>query len=207
MLRAQERPVRPVARSWLCALNAGWRFNLEEVPMQSGLPIFTLVHVVLSIVGIIAGLVVVGGFMAGVRFDRWTAVFLGTTLLTSATGFGFPFTQLLPAHMVGALSLLVLPFAFVAFYGRHLEGRWREVFVSVSVLALYLNVFVLLAQLLQKIPVLAALAPTPSAPAFAVTQLLFLAIFAGVGWASINGFRIEQRATAMPLGAAVRPLH
>jgi hypothetical protein len=175
--------------------------------MQSGLPIFTLVHVVLSIVGIIAGLVVVGGFMAGVRFDRWTAVFLGTTLLTSATGFGFPFTQLLPAHLVGALSLLLLPFAFVALYGRHLEGRWREVFVSVSVLALYLNVFVLLAQLLQKIPVLAALAPTPNAPAFALTQLLFLAIFAGVGWASINGFRSEQRATAMPLGAAVRPSH
>lgn len=169
--------------------------------MQSGLAVFTLFHVVLSIAGIVSGLVVVGGFLAGVRFDRWIAVFLATTLLTSATGFGFPFTQLLPSHMVGALSLLVLPFAFAALYGKHLEGRWRDVFVAVSVLALYLNVFVLLAQLLQKVPVLAALAPTPAAPAFAATQLLFLAIFAGVGWAAVHAFR-GGRVAAAPFAAA-----
>jgi hypothetical protein len=173
--------------------------------MQSGLAVFTLVHVVLSVLGILSGLVVVGGFMAGQRFDRWIAVFLVTTVLTSATGFGFPFTQLLPSHMVGLLSLLVLPFAFAALYGKHLEGRWREVFVGVSVLALYLNVFVLLAQLLQKIPVLAALAPTPNTPAFAITQLLFLAIFVGVGWACVNGFRSERKLPAMPAGAAATP--
>jgi hypothetical protein len=173
--------------------------------MQSALPLFTLFHVVLSIVGIVSGLVVVGGLMAGVRFERWTAVFLLTTVLTSATGFGFPFAQLLPSHLVGALSLLVLPLAFVALYGRHLEGRWREVFVVVSVLALYLNVFVLLAQLLQKIPLLAALAPTPNAPAFALTQLLFAAIFVGVGWACVHGFRAGPKAADLPLGAAARP--
>ena len=171
--------------------------------MQTGLQLFTLFHVILSIAGIVSGLVVVGGFLAGVRFDRWIAVFLATTVLTSATGFGFPFTQLLPSHMVGILSLLVLPFAFVALYGKHLEGRWREIFVGVSVLALYLNVFVLLAQLLQKVPALAALAPAPNAPAFALTQLLFLAIFVGLGWASIRGFRSGRSVRDVPLGAAV----
>lgn len=173
--------------------------------MQSGLPLFTLLHVLLSIGGIVSGLVVVGGFMAGVRFDRWVATFLGTTLLTSATGFGFPFTQLLPSHLVGALSLLILPVAFFALYGKHLEGRWRKVFVGVSVLALYLNVFVLLAQLLQKIPALAALAPAPNTPAFAATQLLFLAVFAGMGWASISGFRVGRPVAGMPLAAAAAP--
>ena len=172
--------------------------------MQDGLPLFTLVHVVLSIAGIVSGLVVVGGFLAGARFDRWITVFLGTTVLTSATGFGFPFTQLLPSHMVGALSLLVLLFAFFALYGKHLEGRWRDVFVATSVLALYLNVFVLLAQLLQKVPVLAALAPTPAAPAFAATQLLFLVVFCGVGWAAVNRFRDARAADRSPLASAAR---
>ena len=172
--------------------------------MSLGLPVFTLVHVVLSIVGIVAGLVVVGGFMAGIRFDRWVAVFLVTTLLTSLTGFGFPFTQLLPSHMVGALSVCVIPFAFIALYGMRLAGRWRTVFVVVSVLALYLNVFVLLAQLLQKVPVLAALAPDPAAPAFALTQLLFLAVFVGLGWAAVNGFRAGPSAALPPAGAAAR---
>ena len=89
--------------------------------MQSGLSVFTLVHVVLSVLGIVSGLVVVGGFFAGARFDRWIAVFLGSTLLTSATGFGFPFTQLLPSHMVGALSL-----ACPSPFSRCTESTWKD---------------------------------------------------------------------------------
>lgn len=172
--------------------------------MTSDLATFTLVHVLLSVVGILAGLVVVGGFLAGARLDRWIAVFLVTTLLTSVTGFGFPFKELLPAHLFGVATLLVLPFAFVALYVRRLSGRWREVFVGVSVFALYLNVFVLVAQLLAKIPVLAQLAPAPNSPVFGATQLLFLALFAGLGWACVRGFREDRRAPATPLGAAAQ---
>ena len=171
--------------------------------MQSALPLFTLFHVLLSILGIVAGLVVVGGLMAGVRFDRWVGVFLVTTLLTNATGFGFPFAQLLPSHLVAILSLAVLPFAFIALYSKHLEGRWRQVFVVVSVLALYLNVFVLMAQLLQKVPLLAVLAPAPDTPAFALTQLLVLALFVGMGRACLKGFRAQGPAAARsPVGMA-----
>jgi hypothetical protein len=170
--------------------------------MLLDLPHFTLIHVVISIVGIVSGLVVVGGFLAGIRFDRWVGVFLVTTLLTSASGFGFPFFQILPSHLIAALSLLVLALTLVALYGMRLAGHWREVFVLGSVLALYLNVFVLLAQLLQKTPVLAALAPTPAAPVFALTQLLFLVVFIGLGRAALNGFRKEQPALAMPIAVA-----
>ena len=149
---------------------------------------YLLVHVLLSLVGIFSGLVVVGGLIAGVRFSRWVGLFLATTLLTSLTGFGFPFVALLPSHIVGALSLVVLLGALVALYWKHLEGGWRRTFVVLSVVALYLNVFVLLAQLLQKIPALAVLAPTPAAPAFAATQGLVLVLFAVLGWAAVKGY-------------------
>jgi hypothetical protein len=150
---------------------------------------FVLVHVVLSMVGIFAGLVVVGGLMAGVRFGRWVDVFLATTVLANVTGFGFPFAILQPSHIVGGLSLLVLCGAIAALYWKHLEGAWRQTFVILSVLALYLNVFVLVAQLFQKIPAMVMLAPSPAAPVFAATQGLTLLLFAVLGWASVKGFK------------------
>ena len=155
-------------------------------------PVYLLIHVALSVVGVVSGLVVAGGFIAGVRLGRWTALFLASTVLTNVTGFGFPFVTLLPSHMVGALSLVLLPVAIFALYAKHLAGGWRTSFVVLSVFALYLNVFVLVAQLLQKIPVLAALAPDPSAPAFAATQGLILLLFVVIGRAAVKGFRVAQ---------------
>ena len=157
---------------------------------------FTLIHVVLSLVGIVAGLVVVGGLMAGVRFDGWTGVYFVTTVLTNVTGFGFPFGTLLPSHIVGAVSLLVLLVAIAARYWKHLAGAWRRVFVVTTVFALYLNVFVLVAQLFQKTPALIALAPTQTAPAFVVTHLIVLALFVVLGIAAVRGFRAERAAVA-----------
>lgn len=162
--------------------------------MLFDLPTFTLIHVVLSLVGIFAGLVVVGGLTAGTRLDGWTGLFLVTTVLTNVTGFGFPFRTLLPSHIVGGVSLLVLPLAIAARYWKHLIGAWRQVFVVTTVLALYFNVFVLLVQLFQKTPALIVIAPTPKAPAFAATQLLVLALFVGLGRAAMNGFRAEPAA-------------
>ena len=157
---------------------------------------FTLIHVVLSLVGIVAGLILVGGLMAGVRFDGWTGVYFVTTVLTNVTGFGFPFGTLLPSHIVGAVSLLVLLVAIAARYWKHLAGAWRRVFVVTTVFALYLNVFVLVAQLFQKTPALIALAPTQKSPAFVATHLIVLALFVVLGTAAVRGFRAER--TAMP---------
>lgn len=153
---------------------------------------FTLIHVVLSLVGIIAGLVVVGGFMAGVRFNGWTGLYLVTTVLTNVTGFGFPFAILRPSHIVGVISLVVLAVAIAARYWKHLNGAWRAVFVVSSVLALYLNVFVLIVQLFQKTPALIALAPNQSGPVFVVTHLIVLALFVILGRAAMRGFRNER---------------
>lgn len=153
------------------------------------LPTFTLIHVVLSLAGIITGLVVAGGLIAGKRLDGWTGLFLATTVLTNVTGFGFPFTFLLPSHIVGALSLLILPVTIAARYWKQLAGTWRSVYVVTAIVALYFNVFVLVVQLFAKFPLLIAVAPTQKAPAFIVTQLMVLATFAWLGRAAVTGFR------------------
>ena len=157
--------------------------------MVVDLPTLTLIHVVISVVGMIAGLVVVGGLMAGARLDAWTGVFLGTTVLTSATGFGFPSASVSPARVVGVLSLLVLAVCLAARYWKHMSRGWRTTYVLTAVTALYLNVFVLVVQLFTKTPALASLAPTQSEAPFAVTQLLVLGLFAALGWAAVRGFR------------------
>jgi hypothetical protein len=107
------------------------------------LPTFTLLHVVISLVAIVAGVVVLLGMLGSNRLTGWTALFLATTVLTNATGFLFPFTRLLPSHVVGIISLVVLAVAVVALYLCRLAGAWRWVYVASAVLALYLNVFVL----------------------------------------------------------------
>jgi hypothetical protein len=153
---------------------------------------FTLIHVVLSLVGIFAGLIVAGGFVAGKRLDGWTGVFLASTVLTNATGFGFPFVSLLPSHIVGVLSLIVLAVVIAVRYWKHLAGRWHGVFVVGAVLALYLNVFVLLAQLFLRLPALIAAAPTQKEPPFLVTQLIVLALFIWLGQAARRGHHAES---------------
>jgi len=160
---------------------------------------YTLVHVVLSLVGIFAGLVVAGGFVAGKRLDGWTGVFLVTTAATSLTGFGFPFVTFLPSHAVAILSLAVLAVVIVARYAKQLTGAWRGIYVVGAVLSLYLNVFVLLAQLFLRLPALMAAAPTQKEPPFALTQLTVLALFVWLGWAAAKGFRIQ--AGAAPVAA------
>ncbi len=150
---------------------------------------FTLIHVVLSIVGIVAGLVVAGGLAGGRLFGRWALVFLVTTVLTSATGFGFPFVSLLPSHIVGIVSLVVLAVVIVAHYAKHLSGGWRRAYAVGVVLATYLNTFVLVTQLFRRLPALIVAAPTQSEPPFAITQLLVLALFVWLGIGAEKGFR------------------
>jgi|SRR5712692_5805534 len=150
---------------------------------------YTLVHVVISLVGIGSGLVVLYGLLTGKRLDRWTAAFLATTVATSVTGFGFPFDHLLPSHKVGIISLVVLAVAILARYALHLAGAWRWIYVVCAAVALYLNVFVLIVQAFEKVPALKALAPTQSEPPFLVTQLVVLALFVVLGIFAVKRFR------------------
>jgi len=163
---------------------------------------FTLFHTLISLVAIVAGLVVVGGLMAGARLDGWTGLFLATTALTSITGFGFPFTRLLPSQYIGIISLIVLVPVILARYRKHLEGAWRGVYVVGSVLVLYLNVFVLVDQLFRRIPALIVLAPTQKEPPFVVTQLLVMALFMVLGVGAFRRFRphavVSERGVRVP---------
>jgi hypothetical protein len=153
---------------------------------------FTLVHVVISLAGIASCLVVLYGMLTANAMNRWTGIFLATTVATSATGFGFPFEQLLPSHIVGAISLVVLAVAIVARYVKHLTGGWRLVYVIAATTALYFNVFVLVVQLFRRVPALHDLAPTQSEPPFAVVQLVVLVLFVTLGVAAAKRFRIAR---------------
>jgi hypothetical protein len=156
----------------------------------------TLLHTVISMVAIAAGLVVVGGLIAGVRIDGWTEIFLVTTALTSITGFFFPFAQLLASHWIGIISLLILPFVIAARYWKHLGGVWRGTYVVGTVIVLYLNFFVLLVQLFRRTPALIVAAPKQTEPPFVLTQLLMLALFAWLGFAAFRRFRPQEVVTA-----------
>ena len=155
---------------------------------------FTKVHVVISLIGIASGLVVLFGMLSAQRFDRWTALFLLSTLATSVTGFLFPFHGVTPGIVVGIISVVVLAIAIFARYPHHLRGRWRWIYVVSALVALYLNVFVLIAQLFQKVPQLKALAPTQSEPPFAITQLGVLVLFGLLGIVATIKFRVASRA-------------
>jgi len=150
---------------------------------------YTLVHVVISLIAIGAGIVVLAGLLGRRRLDRVTALFLVTTAATSLTGFGFPFVQLLPSHILGAISLVVLAVSVLARYSYRLAHGWRATYVITAVMTLYLNVFVLIVQTFQKVPALAALAPTQSEPPFAITQLIVLVIFIALGFRAVVRFR------------------
>ena len=156
---------------------------------------FTLVHVLISLVGIGSGLLVLFGMLIGKRFDIATAIFLVTTVLTSLTGFLFPVEHLLPSHIVGIVSLVALTIAILARYALHLVRAWRSTYVVSAVLALYLNVFVLVTQIFMKVPAVHAPAPTQKEPPFLVTQLIVMAIFVVLGIFAVKKFRAEPVAS------------
>jgi len=158
---------------------------------------FTLFHVALSLVGIVAGVVVAAAMLGSKTANGWTALFLATTVLTSVTGFLFPSNKVLPSHIVGVISLLVLIIAIAALYGYRLARSWRWIYVVSALVALYLNVFVLVAQAFQKVAVLNALAPTQSDPGFIIAQLIVLAIFVVLGIRAVKRFHPEANASAL----------
>ena len=151
----------------------------------------TAVHVIISLIGIVSGIIVMVGLLGSNRMPGVTAIFLLFTILTSATGFLFPFTELLPSHMIGILSLVLLAIACLALYVMKLSGLWRWVYVVTAMISLYLNVFVLVIQSFLKIPALHALAPSvpPSEPPFAVIQGIVLVFFIIVIIGAVRRFR------------------
>ena len=166
--------------------------------MSTGLLIFTLVHVAISLFGIAAGFVWMAGLLKRTNSTRWTNLFLSTTVLTSVSGFGFPFAGITPGIVIGILSLIILAVALYARSVRQLAGRWNATFIVTAMIAQYFNVFVLVVQSFQKVPFLKALAPTQSEAPFAATQLAVLVGFLVAGVLSLK----QNRKPATKLAAA-----
>ena len=152
---------------------------------------FTTAHVIISLIAIVSGIIVMFGLLGSKRMPGMTAIFLLFTILTSATGFLFPFEKLLPSHMIGILSLVLLAIACIALYGMNLAGAWRWIYVATAMVALYLNVFVLVIQGFLKVAPLHALAPSvpPSEPPFAIVQGIVLVFFVIVIIGAIRRYR------------------
>jgi hypothetical protein len=139
---------------------------------------YTAIHVIISLLGIASGFIVLFGLMGGRLLCGVNTFFLVTTILTSVTGFGFPNTKVTPGIVLGILSLIVLAVALLALYAGRLKGIWLRIYVVSAMIALYFNVFVLVAQLFEKVPFLHTLAPTQAEAPFKIAQLLVLVLFA-----------------------------
>ena len=153
-------------------------------------------HVIVSLIGIVSGVLVASGLVTGRPLPAWTALFLVTTILTSATGFSLAPYGFDPARALGIISLVLLAAAVLALYPRRLAGRWRWIYVVTAVAALYFNVFVGIVQAFGKLPALQALAPTQSEPPFVVAQVVALVAFVAIGWWAVRRFHPAAAAKA-----------
>ena len=156
---------------------------------------FTTLHVAISLIGIASGIIVLLGMLGSMRLSALTFLFLVTTALTSITGFFFPFHGVTPGIVVGILSLVVLLPASLARYAFHMAGAWRWIYVVTATIALWFNVFVLIAQLFEHVPALHALAPTGTEPPFKIAQLCALVLFAVLGFLAVRRFHPAMPAT------------
>ena len=157
--------------------------------MSYDLSTFAWVHTILSLVGLVSGLVVLIGLLGSKKLGGWTALFLLSAVATSVTGFGFPFDKFQDSHWIGAVSLAVLVVAIVARYVFRFAGAWRWIYAVSVVIGVYFLAFITIAQLFKKVPALAAMAPTLSEPPFAITQLAATAIFLVLAIAAAIKFR------------------
>jgi hypothetical protein len=157
------------------------------------IPAFTLLHTIISVIGLLSGLIVLGGMYGAQRLPGWTALFLLTTALTSITGFFFPNAKITPGQIFGAITLIAMVPTLIGLYGFHLRGAWRWIYTGGAVIVLYLNFFVLVAQLFAKVTVLQPLAPTQSEPPFLITEIVVLAIFVVLGILALVKFHPERR--------------
>lgn len=155
------------------------------------LTIYTIIHTVISLVGVLSGFVFLRGLLTSKPSDCWTATFFTSQVATDLTGFAFPFHGFKPSYVVGVISLVVLLVAIYALYSRHLAGAWRKVYVVGAIMALYLDVFVTIVQSFLKIPALNAMAPTQTEPPFKLTQLVVLVVFIVLGIVATIKFRGE----------------
>ena len=160
------------------------------------LQIYTIVHTLISLVAIFTGIVVLFGMLGGHRLDRWTKWFLTTAVLTTVTGFFFPFHGFTPAIGLGIISLPFLAITIFARCSKHLVGAWRWIYAIGAMICLYFNLFVLVVQLFEKVSALHAMAPTQTESPFKLTQLTVLIVSIVLAIVAAIRFRPEPAPAA-----------
>ena len=160
--------------------------------MTWGIPTdtFLQIHVIISLIAIVAGCLVLYGLFIGKASSAWTVLFLATTILTSVTGFPLPPFGFDPPRALGVILLVLVALAVAALYAYHLAGAWRWIYVGTTVAAFYLNVFVAVVQAFQKLSFL-----QPLAAAQSVVQVVVLAAFIALGALAIIKFHPQAKAT------------
>ena len=159
------------------------------------LQIYTIIHTLISLAAIFTGLIVLLGMIGGKRLDSWTKWFLITAVLTTVTGFFFPFHGVTPAIILGIITVPVLAITICARYSKRLIGPWRWVYVIGAVMTLYFNLFVLVVQLFQKVAALHASAPTKTESPFKLTQIAVLIVSILLAIVAVIRFRPEPART------------
>ena len=155
------------------------------------LHIYTIVHTLISLIAIFTGIIVLFGMIGSKHLDGWTKWFLITAVLTTVTGFFFPFHGFTPAIRLGIISLPFLALTIFARCSKQLAGAWRWIYVIGAVMCLYFNLFVLVVQSFLKIPTLHAMAPTQTESPFKVTQLTVLIVSVVLGIVAVIRFHPE----------------
>lgn len=156
---------------------------------MSGLYLYTVVHVVISLAALGTGIPLLLAWRSGKAQPRLATVTIVLLVLTTLTGFGFPFVKFLPSHAFGILSSILLGVTVYARWVKYLAGSWRTAYAATLALALYLDAFVALAQSFLRIPALHALAPSEQSPGFVIGQSLLLVTFLAIGSLAVRGFR------------------
>ena len=152
--------------------------------MTSLLGLFTAFHTLISLVAIVAGIGALRGLMRGQVQSASMTTFLATAIVTTVTGFMFPFHGFTPAIGVGIVALLVLAWALFA----RRAGARSQFAVAVAI-SEYFLVFVLVAQVFAKVPALNGLAPSLKQPLFGGTQLIVLIAFVVIAVRAARTFR------------------
>lgn len=151
--------------------------------MLIDLTLLTTVHTALSFIALALGFAAVSSLMSDGMPRVWITVFLAVSALVTVTGFLFPFVSLTPALLTGIVASVVLALTFVARFIGGYAGMWRIVYAAGIVINAWLMVFVSIAQVFTKTPALGL------GPAFGVTQLAALVIFAYIGLRAVKPFK------------------
>ncbi|HWZ98031.1 MAG TPA: hypothetical protein VN025_09740 [Candidatus Dormibacteraeota bacterium] len=159
--------------------------------MIFGMTPLTFIHVLLSLIGIATGFLVIFQMIGAKSLGGLNATFLWTTILTSVTGYFFPYKGVTPGIVIGAISLVALAIAAFALYSKKLAGSWRAVYVTTAVMAQFFNVLVLIVQSFMKIPALHAMAPTGDEPIVKIVQVCALLLLIVLGIAAGKKFHPE----------------